>query len=77
MGNPRRLKTIKALHRKNEIDGKLCPELMIIDARAKKAASTFQKDEILQDFDLEDIEFDFGDMQDIDIDLSDMQDIKI
>jgi len=41
VGNPGRLKTIKTLHRKNQIEGKACPELVIIDARQKKAASTY------------------------------------
>ena len=62
VGNPGRLKTIKALHRKNQMLGKACPELVIIDARPKKAASTFSDSEELMN-----ISFDFGDFPEIDL----------
>ena len=61
VGNPGRLKTIKTLHRKNQIEGKACPELVIIDARQKKAASTYSAQE-----DLSSVDFDFGDFPEID-----------
>lgn len=41
VGNPRRLKTLQMLHVKNQNDGKPCPELVIINANPKKAASTY------------------------------------
>lgn len=47
VGNPQRLKNIKMLHRKNQIEGKDCPELVIIDAREKRAASTFVGNDFL------------------------------
>ena len=62
VGNPGRLKTIKTLHRKNQIEGKACPELVIIDARQKKAASTYSAQE-----DLSSVGFDFGDFPEIDL----------
>ena len=62
VGNPGRLKTIKTLHRKNQIEGKACPELVIIDARQKKAASTYSADENSSE-----VEFDFGDFPEIDL----------
>lgn len=62
VGNPGRLKTIKTLHRKNQIEGKACPELVIIDARQKKAASTYSYDNNIGD-----AGFDFGDFPEIDL----------
>lgn len=70
IGNPRRLKTLKALHRKNRIDEKSCPELVIIDARPKKAASTYNYNNDSHDF-----EFDLGDMSEIDF--SELEDIDL
>ena len=62
IGNPGRLKTIRAIHNKNIVQGIKCPELVIIDAKPKKAASTFV-DEAL---DL-DMDFDFGDFPKMDL----------
>ncbi len=62
VGNPGRLKTIRTLHRKNQVEGKACPELVIIDARMKKAASTYNASE-----DLLGVDFDFGDMPELDL----------
>ena len=70
VGNPGRLKTIKMLHRKNQIEGKDCPELVIIDARPKKAASTYNEQENYFG-----VDFDFGDM--MNIDLSGLEDIDL
>lgn len=62
VGNPGRLKTLRALHRKNLAQGIDCPELVIIDAREKKAASTYVpvKDNM-------NVDFDFGDFPEIDL----------
>lgn len=68
VGNPRRLKTIKTLHKKNLFEGRVCPELVIIDARPKKAASTYSKNE-----ETINVGFDFGDMPEIN--LSGLEDI--
>ncbi len=70
VGNPGRLKTIKALHQKNRREGTDCPELVIIDARPKKAASTYDGDE-----DLSNVDFDFGDFPEVD--LSGIEDIDL
>ena len=70
VGNPRRLKTIKTLHQKNRREGKECPELVIIDARPKRAASTYS-----DNGDLNDIGFDFGDYPEID--LSELGDVDL
>lgn len=68
IGNQGRLKTIQALHRKNQLQGKACPELVIIDARPKSAASKYSIDD-----DFIGADFDFGDMPEID--LSGIEDI--
>ena len=62
VGNPGRLKTLRMLHRKNLAQGIDCPELVIIDARKKRAASTYVpvKDNM-------DVEFDFGDFPEMDL----------
>lgn len=70
VGNPGRLRTIKAVHHKNRIEGKACPELVIIDARQKNAASTYFAEE-----DLKKYAFDFGDLPAID--LSDLECINL
>ncbi len=62
VGNPCRLKTIKAIHDKNIAEGIECPELVVIDARPKNAASTFD----YESFDI-DVDFDFGDFPEIDL----------
>lgn len=62
IGNPGRLKTIKALHYKNRSEGKTCPKLVIIDARPKNAASTYNSNENLSD-----VDFDFGDLSERDL----------
>ena len=73
VGNPGRLKTIKTLHRRNQAKGIDCPELVIIDAKEKKAASTFDWSN-----DFADIDYDFGDFPEAelgdfpDIDLGDL-----
>ena len=41
VGNPGRLETIKKLHAKNKLQGKACPELVIVNANIRKAASTY------------------------------------
>ena len=56
IGNPGRCKSINRLHRKNKRMGKKSPELIIINAKPKSAASTFELDESLANFDFEDIE---------------------
>jgi len=61
VGNPGRLATIQKVHRKNQLEGKACPELIIIDARPKKAASTYDEDENLDTIDL-----DFGELSEMD-----------
>ena len=62
VGNPGRLKTIKTLHRKNLAQGIDCPELVIIDARKKNAANTYDPE-----MDNWDVNFDFGDFPEIDL----------
>ena len=59
VGNPRRLQTIKALHQKNRRENKDCPELVIIDARPRRAASTYNG--------MFDVDYDFDDFPDIDL----------
>ncbi|MBR3431622.1 MAG: hypothetical protein IKG87_16140 [Clostridia bacterium] len=63
VGNPRRLKTIKEVHHKNVSSGKICPELIIVDARPKEAASKYsgESEEDGQ------IDFDFGEMPSFDL----------
>ena len=63
VGNPIRLKTIRELHQRNIISGKPCPELVIIDARPKKAASTYTKG--MEDS--SDMSFGLGDFSDFDL----------
>lgn len=73
VGNPRRLKTIKEIHHKNMLEGKVCPELIIIDSLPKKAASTYNHDE-----NLDTIDFDLGDLSDIDFSvLGDLSSIEM
>ena len=62
VGNPRRVKNIKDIHQVNKTEGIECPELVIVDARVKQAASIYELD--AED---EDIECDFGDFPDIDL----------
>lgn len=63
-GNPRRRKTLIEAHKKDLESGIKCPELVIIDAMPKKAASTY-------DIDLPDINFeDFPEIS-FDINLED------
>lgn len=50
------------MHYKNQIEGKDSPELVIIDARPKRAASTYNEQE-----DYFGVDFDFGDMMNIDL----------
>lgn len=66
VGNPGRLKAIKTLHRKNQFYGKECPELVIIDARPKRAASIYSGDGNSGSEDLAD--WDFGDFPEINLD---------
>ena len=61
IGNPRRKKAIAMLHKKYQSSGKPCPELVIIDARKKSAASTFEIDD-----DLGEIDLDVNSLKDID-----------
>ena len=61
IGNPRRKKAIAMLHKKYQSSGKPCPELVIIDARKKSAASTFEIDD-----DLSEIDLDVDSLKDID-----------
>lgn len=65
VGNPVRLKTIKALYYKNHRAGKECPVLVIIDAKPKKAASTYEPSGGTPD--LSDDGFDFGDLPEVDL----------
>lgn len=62
IGNPRRKKAIAMLHKKHQSSGKPCPELVIIDARKKSAASTFEID-----YDLDEIDLDADSLKDIDL----------
>lgn len=69
IGNPKRIKKISELHRKNQVLEKYCPELIIIDARPKKAASTYNENidmECFSDVGREEINID--DMPDINVD---------
>ena len=59
------MKTIKELHRKNQMQGIACPELVIIEATEKKAASTYN----LEDEEAVDLDF----MNYADCDMSDIE----
>ena len=55
------------------LEGKVCPELIIIDSLPKKAASTYNHDE-----NLDTIDFDLGDLSDIDFSvLGDLSSIEM
>ena len=41
VGNPRRVADIQSLHAQNKCGGIPCPELVVVDAKPRKAASTF------------------------------------
>lgn len=47
LGNPGRVKKLNTLHVKNKLAGNPCPELIIVDAKPKKAASTYGADDEL------------------------------
>lgn len=81
VGNPRRRNIIMKLHRKFQMSGKPCPELIIIDACPKTAASTFDDDSysILEDFpetniDLDEIKTTFPEINLEDIDWGNFMD---
>ncbi len=66
VGNPRRVETIRKTHENNLAKGIECPELVIVNAREKKSASTFDSSEL--DMDLSDLpEFDLNMSFDFDI----------
>lgn len=71
VGNPIRLKTINEIHRRNVASGKPCPELVIVDAKPKKAASTYTE----ESNEASDLGFDFGNLQDFDF--SSMPDVDM
>lgn len=79
VGNPGRRKSIVSLHRKLVQTGKPCPELIIIDARPKKAASTFNDDswnislDGLSEFNIDDILIKI--CQALKVDLSDIMEL--
>ena len=81
VGNPGRLETLKNLHRKNLLEGKKCPELVIIDARKKNSASTYNSDKaVVADNstvldNMSDIDSMMKDMLDVDALLKDMSDV--
>lgn len=63
IGNPRRRKTLIEAHKKDLESGIKCPELVIIDAMEKKAASTY-------DNDLSEVSFENCPEMDFDIDMA-------
>ncbi|SKC09974.1 hypothetical protein SAMN06296386_1261 [Lachnospiraceae bacterium] len=62
VGNPKRVRDIKSLHEKNKALGIKCPELIIIDANERKAASTYKAEESSLDFELDIEEMDLSEM---------------
>ena len=68
VGNPDRLKTITSEHEKNIRNSTPCPELIIIDATDKKAASTYVGDDIFPelkfDFDFPEVTWELDDEKD-------------
>lgn len=66
IGNPGRRKKVIELHKKTLNSGKLCPELIIIDAQQKKAASTYDKDQFCFEDDFEVDQSDSVDFPDFD-----------
>ena len=67
IGNPGRRQKIKSLHDEVLQSGKPCPELIIIDAQPKKAASTFES--AIQTISLEEItNYDMTDIPEINFD---------
>ena len=81
VGNPGRRKSIVSLHGKLVQTGKPCPELVIIDARPKSAASTFDDESWNSSFDglpelnMSDIpEFNLDDIEWPDLGFNDMSD---
>lgn len=62
IGNPGRRKSLIERHKKDKRKGVKCPELVIIDARPRSAASTFDMDDF--NFDM-----DFGDIDKLDFDI--------
>ena len=79
VGNPGRRKAIINLHRKAMQSGIPCPELVIIDARPKRAASTFDDEswdislDGLSEFKIDDIsEFNLADIDWPDLGFDDM-----
>ena len=59
-------KKVIELHKKTLNSGKLCPELIIIDAQQKKAASTYDKDQFCFEDDFEVDQSDSVDFPDFD-----------
>ncbi len=74
VGNPGRRKSIVNLHKKLVQTGKPCPELIIIDARPKSAASTFDDASWSISFDGLP-EFDIGDIPEINLEDIDWHDL--
>lgn len=81
VGNPGRLETIKKLHRNNQLEGKSCPELVIIDAKKRESASKHNNgagtiiDGAEPDY-LIDIDEIQNDMADIDVLFKDLPEIE-
>lgn len=81
VGNPRRVATIKSLHARNKRSGIPCPELVIVDAKPREAASTYvavdnmktvlpteaEAAAQLEGFDFDMSEFDFPSLDDFDL----------
>lgn len=66
VGNPGRLNTIKKLHEKNKRTGVACPELVIVNANVRRAASTYEDWEWLDGIDSSEIEMPDMDLNNLD-----------
>ena len=73
VGNPRRRKTIQELHRRNQAQGIPCPELVVIDACPRSAASTYSLEDTTIGELTADLDFDIN----LDFDMSELEHFKL